>query len=382
MNSIKRSWFKEQLAQIIEEDIRPEAAAVDEHARFPVQALAALKRGGLLGLLVPEPYGGLGGSITEFTYAVEQIARACSSTAAVFFFHGQFVRRLEDFGNAEHQAKYFPRLADGYLGASSWSELQAGAGKNNLSTTARLQGSRLLINGSKAFCTSAGEADVYSVLVKFEGEDGPQTSFVLVEKEDLNVSFGQSWNGMGIRGSSTREIICAELSLPHDRILSAVGDGHRIMEQNKKNAIHPGIIGLGVARAALGAFLTEIQERPQLWGYQNTRMTVSDIATSVDALEALTYLAARSADDRKAQSAFQAMQAKTLAAQVCVEAADKLLHLAGARAYTKGHALERLCRDAKAIGLMGPTTEIAKEYIAQILLEEMQNDNRLRPCFI
>lgn len=139
---------------------------------------------------------------------------------------------------------------------------------------------------------------------------------------------------------------------------------------------------MGVARAALGAFLTEIQERPQLWGYKNTRMTVSDIATSVDALEALTYLAARSADDRKAQSAFQAMQAKTLAAQVCVEAADKLLHLAGARAYTKGHALERLCRDAKAIGLMGPTTEIAKEYIAQILLEEMQNDNRLRPCFI
>lgn len=341
------------------------AEEVDQMGTFPHASLDVLRGTSVLGILIPREYGGLGGTIQEFTRIAEALAQGCVSTAAVYLFHAQVAKRIVDFGTDAQKQEILPRMARGeWLGASSWSELTAGSDKSDTKSIAMSQDEHLLVNGRKAYCTGAGEADVYTVLVRTGAEEDGALSFVLLFKDDEGIDFGQPWDGMGMRASSTKEIVCDNLRIPADRLLGGVpGLGTRMMAVNRGTAIHPGILSLGIVKSALAILKEQLALKPNLWTFQNTRMVMSDLLIRIHTLELLIYKAAEFADRGDERSAQMTMEAKILGATTGVNVTDMVMQLCGAQGYNRGSKIERLYRDARAIGLMGPTTELSREYM-------------------
>lgn len=358
--------WEELVSKLVHQAVAPHAADVDLAGRFPLEAMEQLAESGLMGLLIPAEYGGIGGSIRDFTRVTDRLAQGCVTAAAVYLFHNQVARRIVQFGTKEQKASFLPKLATGeWLAASSWTELTAGADKSGTKSVAEMVDADLVINGQKAFCTGAGMADLYTVLLRTGSAAGQELSFVVLFKEDEGVLFGSSWDGMGLRGSSTKEIVCRDVVVPKDRTLGGeFGTGSRMMGANRATAIHPGIMSLGLAKAAIAVLREHLESKPHLWEFQNTRMTLSDLLIKVHALELLVYRAAEMADLGSPLAAQATMEAKALGAMTGTAVADQVLQMCGALGYTRGHKIERLSRDAKAIGLMGPTTELCKEYMA------------------
>lgn len=357
----------EQLArELVDRVLAPQAFDTDVNGEYPADGIQALAKSGLMGVLIPQEYGGLGGTLRDFTRVTEILAQGCVSTAALYLFHGQVARRVVDFGTLQQKRDLLPNLASGeWLGASSWSELTAGSNKSGTRSNAAEDGEMLMINGHKTYCTGAGEAGLYTVLLRTGEEQGRELSFVLLYGSDEGMDFGHAWDGMGLRGSSTKEIICRDVLVPRDRVLGGeFGRGNEMMAVNRGTAIHPGILSLGIAKAAIEALKEQLQVKPHLWDYQNIRMNTSELLIKVHALELLIYRAAELADLGDERSTQLTMEAKVLGAQTGVLVTDIVMQMCGAAAYTRGHKMERLYRDAKAMGLMGPTTELSKEFIA------------------
>ena len=376
MTIVSSSSYELIASKIALECLEPYSNQIDSEDVFAYACMQELARSGLLGTLVPSKYGGLGGSISDFTTVTEILAQSCASVAAVFLFHGQVIRRVEQFGSEEQKKYILPRLASGtWIGASSWSELTAGADKKGLKTVAKLSGDSLVLNGRKAFCTGAGEADIYTVLVRTGREAERELSFIIIYKTDTGVSFGDLWGGMGMRGSSTKEIVCEQCILPTERLLGEIGDGGKIMSHNRSQAIHSGIIGLGIAKAALRVAQEYLAHKPRLWEFQNTRMVLSELLIQTHALELMIFHAANLADKGNGNAAQASMEAKVMSANVCKTVVDSVMQLCGAQGYVRGQKIERLYRDAKAIGIMGPTTELSKEYIASDWWANLSGEN-------
>ncbi|SFS45353.1 acyl-CoA dehydrogenase family protein [Marininema halotolerans] len=344
--------------------IRREAIISEKAGSYPEMSIQTLLRKGLMGVLIPKKWGGKGGNILEMTKIALVLAKDCPSLATIYMFHNQVVKRLLDFGTSEQKEKWLPLLANEWVASSSWSELKAGADKSELNTKAKWKEGKLVLDGSKAFCTGAGFSSLYTVLVRTGNNSGEELTFVLLCKDDNGVLFGADWDGLGLRSTSTREIICDNCLIYPDRILGGIGRGREMMEINRASAIHPGIIGLGIAQNALDILREEIKNKPKIWGFQNTRFILADFYARIQGLELLILEAANLADQRNPRASLLTMQSKLWAAQLCKEVTNEVLQLCGAQGYVRGHKIEKLVRDAMAIGIMGPTTELCKEFIA------------------
>ncbi|WP_243292486.1 acyl-CoA dehydrogenase family protein [Bacillus sp. FJAT-47783] len=350
---------------LVRDIISKEACYIDKYGVFPNKSMDCLRESGLLGILIPEEFGGLGGDILEFTKITEIISRGCSSTGTLYMFHNQVVQRILDFGTDNQKHILLPKMAKGLiLGASSWSELLAGADKKNLKTTARLYNDQIILNGNKAYCTGAGEADIYTILVRSNEDKPNEQSFVIVEKDRNGITFGESWDGMGLRGTSTKEIFCKECIVPFKNLLGGLGKGKEIMKRNRQTAIHPGIVGLGICKSALDVARKLLIKKPNIWEYQNTRFVISNLVILTNSVEALIYRAADLANKNSPEAEFVVLEAKVISAEVAEKVTNEVLQLSGAKGYSQFSKISRLYRDAKAIGLMGPTTELCKEFIA------------------
>lgn len=364
---LMQTMFKE----FAEKEIRPIAAELDENERFPSELIPKMGEIGLLGIPVAEEYGGVGMGTMEYVLAVEEVSKACASTGVTISAHTSLCCwPIEHFGTEEQKQKYLPDLASGEkLGAFGLTEPNAGTDAAMQRTTAEDKGDYYLLNGSKIFITNGEVADIYVVFAMTDKDAGSHgiSSFIL-EKGMDGFSFGSHEKKMGIRGSSTCELVFENVKVPKENLLGEVGKGYKIAMMT----LDGGRIGiaaqaLGIAQSAIDEAVKYVKERVQfgctISKFQNTQFTLAEMQTRVNAARMLVYRAAAMKDDGENYSS-AAAEAKLFASETANDVTRRAVQLFGGYGYTRDYPVERLMRDAKITEIYEGTSEVQKMVIS------------------
>ena len=377
--------MKDMFVEFTEQFVKPIAAELDEQERFPEELIPQLGETGLLGIPVAEEYGGAGADNMSYVLAVEEVSKACASTGVTISAHTSLCCwPIEAFGTEEQKQKYLPDLASGEkLGAFGLTEPGAGTDAQGQQTKAVLDGDEWVINGSKCFITNGKEADVYIVIavtgiVEKRGRKMKEISSFIVEKGTPGFTFGTKEKKMGIKGSSTYELIFTDCRIPKENMLGKQGQGFKIA----MHTLDGGRIGiasqaLGIAEGALERTVAYTKERKQfgksISGFQNTQFQLADMATKVEAAKMLVYKAARKKDEYKTNPkisySVEAAMAKLYAAEVAMEVTTKAVQLHGGYGYIREYEVERMMRDAKITEIYEGTSEVQRMVISADLLK-------------
>ncbi|MDD2972649.1 MAG: acyl-CoA dehydrogenase [Lachnospiraceae bacterium] len=375
-HEMARTLFRE----FAEKEVKPLAQEVDETEVFPRETVEKMAKNGFLGIPVPKEYGGQGCDPLTYTMCVEELSKVCGTTGVIVSAHTSLcIDPIMTFGTEEQKQKFIPDLASGKkLGAFGLTEPGAGTDAQGQQTKAVLDGDEWVINGSKCFITNGKEADVYIVIavtgtVEKRGRVQKEISAFIVEKGTPGFSFGTKENKMGIRGSSTYELIFTDCRIPKDNILGAKGKGFGIA----MHTLDGGRIGiaaqaLGLAEGALDRTIEYVKERKQfgrsIGAFQNTQFQLADMATKVQAAQFLVYRAAMAKATQKNYSV-EAAQAKLYAAEVAMEVTTKAVQLHGGYGYIREYDVERMMRDAKITEIYEGTSEVQRMVISGALLK-------------
>lgn len=358
-----------------EKEIAPIAAKLDRDEKFPVEQLKKLSELGLCGITISEQYGGGGMGNLELAIVLEEINRACASTGVTLSVHCSLLGSpITKFGTEEQKKKYLPRLASGeLLGAYALTEPDAGSDASNQKTTAKKTGDHYLLNGTKIFVTSGDHAGVMIVYARTSNEHRTRgISAFLVEPSFPGFKLGTKEKKMGIRGSSTMEIILQDCKVPASNLLGQEGQGFHIA----LDTLDGGRIGIasqaiGIARASLEDSIKYAKERLQfgqpLAAFQAIQWKLADMAAEIDAARFLVHRAAWLRDQGKPCSKESAM-GKLFAAKVANRAAQEAVQIHGGAGYTTEFAVERYMRDARITELYEGTSEVQRLVIAKALL--------------
>ena len=375
-HEMARSLFKE----FAENEVKPLAQEVDETEKFPRATVDKMAKYGFLGIPVPKELGGQGCDILTYAMCVEELSKVCGTTGVIVSAHTSLcVDPILTFGTPEQKAKYVPDLASGKkLGAFGLTEPMAGTDAQGQQTKAVLDGDEWVLNGSKCFITNGKEADVYIVIavtgkVEKRGRTMKEISAFIVEKGTPGFTFGVKEKKMGIRGSSTYELIFTDCRIPKENLLGQKGKGFHIA----MHTLDGGRIGiasqaLGLAEGALERTVDYVKERKQfgraIGQFQNTQFQLADMATKVKAAQLLVYRAAVAKKTQKTYSVEAAM-AKLYAAEVAMEVTTKAVQLHGGYGYTREYDVERMMRDAKITEIYEGTSEVQRMVISADLLK-------------
>ena len=357
--------MKDMFVDFTEQFIKPIAAELDEQERFPDELIPQLGETGLLGIPIAEEYGGAGADNMSYVLAVEEVSKACASTGVTISAHTSLCCwPIEAYGTEEQKQKYLPGLASGEnLGAFGLTEPGAGSDAAGQRTTAVDKGDHYLLNGSKIFITNGEVADVYVVFAMTDKELGNRgISAFIVEKGWEGFSFGSHEKKMGIRGSSTCELIFENVKVPKENLLGEVNKGFKIA----MSTLDGGRIGiaaqaLGIAEGALEETTKYITERKQfgrrISQFQNTQFEMAQMRAQTEAAKLLVYQAACAKDDHEPFS-HKAAMAKLVAARNAMDVTTRCLQLYGGYGYTKDYPIERMMRDAKITEIYEGTSEV------------------------
>ena len=373
--------MKDMFVEFTEQFVKPIAAELDEQERFPEELIPQLGETGLLGIPVAEEYGGAGADNMSYVLAVEEVSKACASTGVTISAHTSLCCwPIEAFGTEEQKQKYLPDLASGEkLGAFGLTEPGAGSDAAGQRTVAEDKGDHYLLNGSKIFITNGEVADVYVVFAMTNKELGNKgISAFIVEKGWEGFSFGSHEKKMGIRGSSTYELIFTDCRIPKENLLGKQGKGFNIA----MHTLDGGRIGiaaqaLGLAEGALETTIAYVKERKQfgrsIAQFQNTQFQLADMATKVKAAQLMVYRAALKKDEYQAGAkvsySVEAAMAKLYAAEVAMEVTTKCVQLHGGYGYIREYDVERMMRDAKITEIYEGTSEVQRMVISGALLK-------------
>ena len=380
-HEMARSLFKE----FAENEVKPLAQEVDETEKFPRATVDKMAKYGFLGIPVPKELGGQGCDILTYAMCVEELSKVCGTTGVIVSAHTSLcVDPILTFGTPEQKAKYVPDLASGKkLGAFGLTEPMAGTDAQGQQTKAVLDGDEWVLNGSKCFITNGKEADVYIVIVvtgKVEkrGRTMKEISAFIVEKGTPGFTFGVKEKKMGIRGSSTYELIFTDCRIPKENLLGKQGKGFNIA----MHTLDGGRIGiaaqaLGLAEGALETTIAYVKERKQfgrsIAQFQNTQFQLADMATKVKAAQLMVYRAALKKDEYQAGAkvsySVEAAMAKLYAAEVAMEVTTKCVQLHGGYGYIREYDVERMMRDAKITEIYEGTSEVQRMVISGALLK-------------
>ena len=371
-HEMARSLFRE----FAETEVKPLAQEVDETEVFPRETVEKMQKLGFLGIPMPKEYGGQGCDSLTYAICVEELSRVCGTTGVIVSAHTSLgAEPIKKFGTPEQKEKFLRPLISGEkLGAFGLTEPNAGTDASGQQTKAVLDGDEYVLNGSKIFITNGKEADTYVIFAmtdKSKGNHG--ISAFIVEKGTPGFTFGTKEKKMGIRGSSTYELIFTDCRIPKENLLGQEGKGFAIAMQT----LDGGRIGiasqaLGLAQGALDSTIEFVKERKQfgrpIAKFQNTQFQLADMATKVEAARLLVYKAARAKDNQKRFS-FEAAQAKLYAADVAMEVTTKAVQLHGGYGYTREYDVERMMRDAKITEIYEGTSEVQRMVISGNLLK-------------
>ena len=380
-HEMARSLFKE----FAENEVKPLAQEVDETEKFPRATVDKMAKYGFLGIPVPKELGGQGCDILTYAMCVEELSKVCGTTGVIVSAHTSLcVDPILTFGTPEQKAKYVPDLASGKkLGAFGLTEPMAGTDAQGQQTKAVLDGDEWVLNGSKCFITNGKEADVYIVIavtgkVEKRGRTMKEISAFIVEKGTPGFTFGVKEKKMGIRGSSTYELIFTDCRIPKENLLGKQGKGFNIA----MHTLDGGRIGiaaqaLGLAEGALETTIAYVKERKQfgrsIAQFQNTQFQLADMATKVKAAQLMVYRAALKKDEYQAGAKVsyseEAAMAKLYAAEVAMEVTTKCVQLHGGYGYIREYDVERMMRDAKITEIYEGTSEVQRMVISGALLK-------------
>ncbi len=356
-------------------EILPVASQLDAEHRFPTEIVRGLGELGLMGVTVPEEYGGAGMDHVAYVLAMEEVARACASTAAIMSVNNSLVcDPIVRYGTEEQKRRYLPVLASGReLGCYCLTEPQAGSDAASLQTTARLDGDRWVLNGTKVFVTNAREAWVFIVYARTEEVPGARgISAFLVERDYPGITVGKVERKMGLLASSTCEVLLEDCRVPRENLLGARGEGFKVA----LSTLDGGRIGIaaqavGIARAALEESVAYAKERRQfgrpIAEFQAIQWKIADMATRIEAARLLALRAAWLRDQGK-RCTVEASMAKLFASETAMFAAHQGVQIFGGYGYIKDYPVERYFRDAKITEIYEGTSEIQRMVIARNLL--------------
>lgn len=370
-----------QMAQLLfkefaEAEVKPLAQEIDETERFPSETVEKMKKIGFMGIPIPKEYGGQGCDTLTYVMCVEELSKVCGTTGVIVSAHTSLgCDPIKKFGTPEQIQKYLVPLASGKaLGAFGLTEPNAGTDASGQQTKAVLDGDHYVLNGSKIFITNGGKADTYIIFAMTDRSKGTKgISAFIVEKDFPGFRIGTKEKKMGIRGSSTTELIFENCIVPKENLLGQEGKGFGIA----MTTLDGGRIGiaaqaLGLAEGALEETVKYVKERKQfgrpIAKFQNTQFQLADMATKVEAAKMLVYRAAMAKDTQKRFSEEAAM-AKLFAAEVAMEVTTKAVQLHGGYGYTREYPVERMMRDAKITEIYEGTSEVQRMVISGALLK-------------
>ena len=375
-HEMARQLFKE----FAEKEVKPLAQEVDETETFPRETVEKMAKLGFMGIPVPKEYGGQGCDILTYAMCVEELSKVCGTTGVIVSAHTSLCcDPILTYGTEEQKQKYLVPLAKGEkIGAFGLTEPGAGTDAQGQQTKAVLDGDEWVLNGSKCFITNGKEADVYIVfaitgVVEKRGRLTKEISAFIVEKGTPGFTFGTKEKKMGIRGSSTYELIFTDCRIPKENLLGQQGKGFAIA----MHTLDGGRIGiasqaLGLAEGALETTINYVKERKQfgraIGAFQNTQFQLADMATKCEAAKLLVYKAAKAKNTQKVYSV-EAAQAKLYAAEVAMEVTTKAVQLHGGYGYIREYDVERMMRDAKITEIYEGTSEVQRMVISGALLK-------------
>lgn len=356
--------------------ITPHAAAWDEKHVFPAETIRAAAELGFAAIYVSEENGGIGLGRLEAALIMEAMAYGCPATSAFLSIHNMASWMIDRFGSAELKAKYLPRLV-GMEWMASYCLTEPGSGSDAaaLKTSAVRNGANWVVNGAKQFISGAGVNDLYLTMVR-TGEDGPGgISCLAIEKDMPGVSFGAPERKLGWHAQPTASLILDNVRVPAENMVGGEDEGFRIAMQGLDGGrINIGACSLGGAQRCLEETLRYTKERRQfgkaIADFQNTRFTLADMATELEAARALLYLAAAKVTaDAPDKTRFAAM-AKRLASDTGIAVADRALQLHGGYGYLMDYPIERFWRDLRVHSILEGTNQIMRLIIGRDLLKE------------
>lgn len=361
--------------KIAETVLAPRAKELDEKLEFPREGLKALAEKGFMGMAIPPPLGGAGMDSVSFVAAVEEIAKACASTALVLVTHTAASFGILMAGTEEQKRRYLPALGAGKtLGLLAATEPTSGADTLAVGMMARREGDGFKVNGSKIFITNADEADVNLILLRTEACKTPADfSLLIVEKGSQGLSFGQVDRRMGMNGVSSREIVFQDCKVPASNLLGEEGKAlMTAMGMAGLGVLGAAAISVGLAQASLDASIRYSKERTvrgqSLASHQSIQQMVADMSTSIGAARSFLYTAAMERDRGLRGPPLNAFGAKLFASRMALEVTDVALQIHGGHGYTKELPVERYYRDARGLTLHFSPTELLKEAIGQMIL--------------
>ena len=360
---------------IAREQVAPHAAEVDEAEVYPAESLRQLAHAGLMGLYVPEAYGGAGLGALAFCLAVEEIAWACASTAVIYLVQYAAGYPIVSHGTEAQKQRYLPRLAAGEITAAlSISEPGAGSDAASMTTTAVRTGDRYLLNGTKMWVTNGSQAGVITLFATVDRGRGYKgvTAF-LVEPTFPGFAVGKLERKMGIRGSPTVALHLSDCEVPGDNRLGEEGQGVRVaLGALDRSRPAVGAQAVGIAQAALDAATGYAKERRQfdrpIAEFQGIQFMLADMAMLVHASRLLVHHAGALVDRGVTGTALEASMAKCFAADAAMKVATDAVQVFGGYGYTREYPVERFMRDAKITQIYEGTNQIQRVVIARDLL--------------
>jgi alkylation response protein AidB-like acyl-CoA dehydrogenase len=357
-----------------EREVKPRAADIDQHSEFPQDLVERAGELGLMGILIPEAYGGAGLDHLAFAIFIEEVASQCASTAVILDVHASVGSEpITLFGSETQKRRWLPAMAAGkLLGAFALTEPEAGSDAAHLQTSARRRNGGYLLNGTKTFITNAGQAGLYVVMAATEPGRGAAgiTAFV-VSGENPGLKVGPPFTKMGLNGSPIAEIVLQDCQVGEDDRLGAEGDGFRIAMR----ALDSGRIGIsaqavGLAQGALDDAVAYAKERRQfgrpIAEQQAIQFKLADIQTGVSAARWLTWKAAARCDSGQPFTR-EASMAKLFATDMAMSATLEALQVFGGYGYLEEFPIARRVRDAKACQIYEGTNQIQRIVIAREL---------------
>jgi alkylation response protein AidB-like acyl-CoA dehydrogenase len=370
------SMFREAVADFARAEVGPRVTAMERAAQFDRALIPKFAELGLMGIDVPEELGGAGGTFFMTVLAVEELSAVDASTAILVDVQNTLVTSpIRMWGSDDLKQRYLPRLAAGTVGAYALSEANSGSDAFGLETRAEKRGSGWVLNGRKLFITSGAEADIFVVFANADFAAGYKgiTAFV-VERGFPGFSVGKKEDKLGIRASSTTELIFDDCAVPAGNVLGEVGKGYRFaIETLNGGRIGIGAQMIGVARGALGATLAYVKQRKQfgraIADFQAVQFQLAQAATNLEAARLMVYNAARMRDAGLPYTS-QAAMAKLYSSQAAERITSLCVELFGGYGYTREYPVEKFYRDAKIGTIYEGTSNMQLHTIAKALLKD------------
>lgn len=373
----EQELVKQMASEFVKNEVEPLAAEVDATERFPMETVEKMAKYNMMGMPYPKEYGGAGTDYLSYIIVVEELAKACGTSSVILSAHTSLCSwPIFNFGTEDQKKKYLPDLLSGKkIGAFGLTEPNAGTDAAGQQSIAIKEGDHYVLNGSKIFITNGGVADTFVIFAMTDRSKGTKgISAFIIEKGMPGFKIGKVEDKMGIRGSSTTELIFEDVKVPVGNLLGKEGKGFKVAMMT----LDGGRIGiaaqaLGLAEGALEYAIDYMKERKQfgkpLAAFQGLQWYIAEMKVQVDAAKYIVYKAAWKKQEGLPYSV-DAAEAKLIAAETAMAVTTKSLQILGGYGFTKDYPLERMMRDAKITEIYEGTSEVQKMVIAGSLLKK------------